>query len=59
MEWRKVNYHSHASLVAALDGIDTLLSFVATADMEAAFELQKVLIYAAIEAGVQRFAPSE
>ncbi|CAN9189854.1 unnamed protein product [Alternaria alternata] len=59
VEWRKVNYHSHASLVVALDGINTLLSFVATADMEAAFELQKVLIHAAIEAGVQRFAPSE
>jgi hypothetical protein len=27
--------------------------------MEAAFELQKVLIHAAIEAGVRRFAPSE
>ncbi|CAN9430006.1 unnamed protein product [Alternaria alternata] len=59
VEWRKVNYHSHASLVAALNGINTLLSFVATADMEAAFELQKVLIHAAIEAGVQRFAPSK
>ncbi|KAJ4992980.1 hypothetical protein SVAN01_01684 [Stagonosporopsis vannaccii] len=58
-QWRKVDYHNHASLVAALDGIDTLLSFVATADMNAAFELQKMLIEAAIEAGVRRFAPSE
>ncbi|RYO16646.1 hypothetical protein AA0111_g11324 [Alternaria arborescens] len=58
VEWRKVKYHSHALLVVALDGIDTLLSFVATADMEAAFELQKVLIHAAIEASVQRRSES-
>ncbi|KAL1794104.1 hypothetical protein ACET3X_007525 [Alternaria dauci] len=51
VEWRKVDYHNHASLIAALDGIDTLLSFVATTDMDAAFEFQKLLIQAAIEAG--------
>ncbi|KAI8931828.1 hypothetical protein NX059_011465 [Plenodomus lindquistii] len=58
-EWRKVEYSSRDSVVAALNGIDTLLSFVASADVKAAFELQKTLVQAAISAGVRRFAPSE
>ncbi|KAK1981749.1 hypothetical protein LZ30DRAFT_760360 [Colletotrichum cereale] len=57
--WKKVDYNSQESLVAALAGIDTLLNFVATADMDAAFELQKALAQAAVKAGVRRFAPSE
>ncbi|CZT18442.1 uncharacterized protein RCC_04287 [Ramularia collo-cygni] len=34
--WKKVDYTSHASLVEALTGIDTLLSFTAPLDQEAA-----------------------
>ncbi|KAJ4188996.1 hypothetical protein NW759_016793 [Fusarium solani] len=57
--WKQVDYDDQASLVDAMKGIDTVLSFLATADMTVATEVHKKLIDAAMEAGVRRFAPSE
>ncbi|RBQ72549.1 hypothetical protein FVER14953_13271 [Fusarium verticillioides] len=57
--WRQVDYNDKSALVDAVKGIDTVLSFLAMFDQNEAFELQKKLIDAAIEAGVRRFAPSE
>ncbi|KAK0742086.1 hypothetical protein B0T21DRAFT_408936 [Apiosordaria backusii] len=54
----KVDFHKHEELVKALQGVHTVLSFVAPHnDPEAT--AQKTLIDAAIQAGVKRFAPSE
>lgn len=54
----KVDYGDRASLVKALRGVHTVLSFIVVhLDPESAS--QKSLIDAAIEAGVKRFAPSE
>ncbi|KAI0179008.1 NAD(P)-binding protein [Hypoxylon sp. FL1284] len=58
IHWKTVDYDDETSLVDALRGIHTLLSFVqilSDPDQKA----QKNLINAAIAAGVKRFAPSE
>ncbi|KAF2799375.1 NAD(P)-binding protein [Melanomma pulvis-pyrius CBS 109.77] len=56
--WRAVNYDDKSSLVGALQGIHTVLSFIQLlSDPEN--KSQKTLIDAAIVAGVNRFAPSE
>lgn len=56
--WRAVNYDDKSSLVEALRGIHTVLSFIQLlSDPED--KSQKSLIDAAILAGVKRFAPSE
>ncbi|KAF5232140.1 hypothetical protein FANTH_13137 [Fusarium anthophilum] len=57
--WRQVDYDDKSALVDAMNGIDTVLSFLAMLDQNEALELHKKLIDAAIEAGVRRFAPSE
>jgi len=54
-----VDYNNHSSLVSALRGIDTVLSFAVTMDGDANIKLEKQIIDAAIEAGVSRFAPSQ
>ncbi|KAK4245877.1 hypothetical protein C7999DRAFT_42631 [Corynascus novoguineensis] len=56
--WVKVDYTDKQSLVQALDGVHTVLSFVLVMTEDDAFA-QKNLIDAAIEAGVKRIAPSE
>jgi hypothetical protein len=57
--WKQVDYDDETALIDAMQGIDTVLSFLAIFDTNVAFELHKKLINAAIEAGVRRFAPSE
>jgi hypothetical protein len=54
-----VDYNNHSSLVLALRGIDTVLSFAVTMDFDGNIDLEKRIITAAIEAGVSRFAPSQ
>jgi hypothetical protein len=55
---RQVDYTSHSSLVSALEGVHTLLSFIG-GSASALRDSQLALVAAAVEAGVQRFAPSE
>ncbi|WQF75250.1 Putative NmrA-like domain, NAD(P)-binding domain superfamily [Colletotrichum destructivum] len=56
--WVQTTYQDKADLVKILNGTQTVISFiVAHTDPEA--ETAKRLIDASIEAGVQRFAPSE
>lgn len=52
---QRVDYDSKASLVAALQGQDAVVSTIGGA----ALAKQQLLIDAAVEAGVQRFLPSE
>jgi len=56
--WVKVDYNDKANLVKALDGVHTLLSFVLSFKDEGGVA-SKLLIDAAVEAGVKRFAPNE
>ncbi|KAI5212996.1 hypothetical protein AUEXF2481DRAFT_44529 [Aureobasidium subglaciale EXF-2481] len=56
--WKQVDYQNHTQLIEALEGVHTLLSFVYDQD-DPSGPLQKALINAAVDAGVQRFAPSE
>jgi hypothetical protein len=53
-----VDYDDKECLVEALRGVHTLLSFVQTVT-DRDQKSQKLLIDAAIDAGVRRFAPSE
>jgi uncharacterized protein YbjT (DUF2867 family) len=59
LQWRKVDYDNQESVINALQGVETLLSFVMSVDLATAVGLQKTLVHAAIKAGVRRFAPSE
>lgn len=59
VQWATVDYMNHSSLVSTFRGVDTILSFVVTADQDTSFQLEKQIIDAAIEAGVQRLAPSQ
>ncbi|KAI1806375.1 NAD(P)-binding protein [Daldinia bambusicola] len=56
--WRQVNYEDKDGLVAALQSVDTVLSFIQLLH-DPGNKAQKTLIDAAIIAGVKRFAPSE
>jgi uncharacterized protein YbjT (DUF2867 family) len=56
--WLKADYGDPKQLEQILQGVDTLLSFVATQE-DPSSTVQKNLIDAAIKAGVKRFAPSE
>ncbi|KAG9661771.1 NAD(P)-binding protein, partial [Aureobasidium melanogenum] len=56
--WIQVDYRNQMQLTHALEGVHTLLSFVAEQEDPNSL-IQKNLIKAAIEAGVKRFAPSE
>ncbi|KAH8651322.1 hypothetical protein BX600DRAFT_489765 [Xylariales sp. PMI_506] len=58
LQWQVVDYGSKESLMEALRGIHTVLSFVQTLS-DPDQQSQKNLIDAAISAGVKRFAPSE
>jgi len=53
-----VDYSDKAALVNALEGVDTVLSFIITFN-DPNNQSQINLIDACIEAGVRRFAPSE
>ncbi|KAJ5929341.1 NAD(P)-binding protein [Penicillium verhagenii] len=55
--WIKTDYTDVNLLAQALQGVNTVLSFVTEQDI--ASPIQKNLIDAAIQAGVKRFAPSE
>ena len=58
--WAKTDYLDVKELTRLLAGTHTVLSFVAPyLDQEEAFNAQKNLIDASIQAGVKRFAPSE
>ncbi|KAK1516777.1 hypothetical protein CPAR01_16393 [Colletotrichum paranaense] len=59
VQYAQVDYDDTSSIHNAFRGVDTVLSFIATADSDEGFEVQKKLIDAAIEMGVRRFAPSE
>lgn len=56
--WRTVDYDDSKTLVEALRGIHTVLSFVNTST-DSNNNAQKKLIDACVTAGVKRFAPSE
>lgn len=55
----QVDYDSHSSIVSALRGIDTVISFLVAMDFEQNVKLEKSIIDAAIKAGVSRFAPAQ
>jgi hypothetical protein len=55
----QVDYDSHSSIVSALRGIDTVISFLVVMDVEQNVKLEKSIIDAAIKAGVSSFAPSQ
>ncbi|KAK1714436.1 NmrA-like family protein [Colletotrichum lupini] len=62
VKWIKTNYNDVAHLSQVLEGVHTVLSFVAgpvDPTNIAQRETQKNLIDASIKAGVRRFAPSE
>jgi hypothetical protein len=60
VKWVKTNYSSVAELTETLRGTHTVLSFIAPhLDQDEAITVQKNLIDASMQAGVQRFAPSE
>ncbi|TPX13382.1 uncharacterized protein E0L32_006112 [Thyridium curvatum] len=58
LEWRKVDYENLDQLTEALQGVNTVLSFI-VAHLDPGNASQKNLITASIKAGVKRFAPSE
>jgi hypothetical protein len=55
---RVVDYHSIDSLVAALQGVDTLVSVASAVDGTQA-QIQINLLHAAVKAGCRRFAPTQ
>ena len=56
--WVKADYEDQKQLAQILQGVHTVLSFIATQE-DPASTVQKNLIDAAVQAGVKRFAPSE
>ncbi|KAK0718547.1 hypothetical protein B0T26DRAFT_778788 [Lasiosphaeria miniovina] len=56
--WVTVDYEDKSSLVKALQGVDTVLSFIAV-HLDPDSSIAKRIIDAAVDAGVKRFAPSE
>ncbi|MCJ1320898.1 hypothetical protein MMC15_006239 [Xylographa vitiligo] len=56
--WIKANYEDPKQLAQILQGVHTVLSFIATQE-DPASTVQKNLIDAAVQADVKRFAPSE
>jgi hypothetical protein len=58
VSYQQVNYLDLPSLISALQGFDTCLSFL-VAHLDTDNTTQKNLIHACIAAGVRRFAPSE
>jgi hypothetical protein len=59
IKYLKTDY-SVSDLAPILRGVDVVLSFIAPfLDQEEAFNVQKNLIDASVQAGVKRFAPSE
>ena len=60
IRYLKTDYSSVSDLAFILQGVDVVLSFIAPfLDQEEAFNVQKNLVDASIQAGVKRFAPSE
>lgn len=55
--WVKADYEDQKQLAQILQGVHTVLSFIAPQDP--ASTVQITLIDAAVQAGVKRFAPSE
>lgn len=58
-EVKVVDYADHASLVAALTGVHTVICSVGSFKVTVMRDTQLALLTAAKEAGVKRFAPSE
>ncbi|KAK3990987.1 hypothetical protein QBC44DRAFT_56001 [Cladorrhinum sp. PSN332] len=58
VSWNKVDYENKTDLVRALRGVDTVLSFIIV-HTDPNDIAQQNLIDASVEAGVNRFAPSE
>jgi hypothetical protein len=56
--WVKANYEDIVQLTEVLRGVHTVLSFI-TAQSDPGNMAQKNLIDAAVQAGVNRLAPSE
>jgi len=56
--WVKADYEDKTLLTSVLDGVHTVLSFI-VAHNDPASAAQKMLIDAAVAAGVKRFAPNE
>lgn len=54
-----VSYDDHASLVAVLEGVHTVISTIVGSSAETTATPQLSLLAAAVEVGVKRFAPSE
>jgi nucleoside-diphosphate-sugar epimerase len=60
IKYLKTDYTSVSDLSSILQGVNVVLSFIAPfLDQEEAFNVQKNLIDASVQAGVKRFAPSE
>jgi len=55
--WVKADYEDQKQMAQILQGVHTVLSFIAPQDP--ASTVQKTVIDAALQAGVKRFAPSE
>ncbi|OKL60369.1 hypothetical protein UA08_04152 [Talaromyces atroroseus] len=58
ISWAKTDYTDPKQLTQVLQGVHTVLSFIATQD-DPKGTVQKNLIDASVQAGVKRFAPSE
>lgn len=58
VHWHRVDYEDQKSLLQALGGVSTVLSFIQLLN-DPENRSQKNLIDACIAAGVYRFAPSE
>lgn len=58
MKWAKTSYEDLGELVDILQGVHTVLSFMAI-EQGGTAKPQITLIDASIKAGVKRFAPSE
>ncbi|KAM7201762.1 hypothetical protein V8F20_004723 [Naviculisporaceae sp. PSN 640] len=56
--WKTVDYQNTTDLAVALEGVDTVLSFIIVYQ-DPGDQAQRNLIDASIQAGVKRFAPSE
>ncbi|CAG9938621.1 unnamed protein product [Clonostachys rosea f. rosea IK726] len=61
VKWAQVSYDNVDELTRVLEGIDTMLSFIAEPynPGSAKPSIQRILIDASVKAGVRRFAPSE
>ena len=59
VDFLTVDYDNHDSLVAALQGVHTVITTLVSLDQEQLASSQLSLLKAAVESGVKRYAPSE